>query len=186
MSASGALEAGRKLIERLKIARMFDSAPDLTPAARHLIMECGLWLDDVDRNIGSFAPAEALELSQVYDLVHRAARRSPAIKLINNQFTRAFEAWIHGDRRVDPTDLMVAADAGLRRRDPHYLGKVLDWYSRTIGRWHRQFAQTRTFADATPRQARLRASILLAHDLTAYDRSPSAFKHLLRAAYPRQ
>lgn len=166
------------------------------------------WLREVDLRIDRMTPAAAFSAICSYDIIHRIARQTPApADIISRQVLRAFDALIHGDTAIDRYHLFRQITVGLSRRDPAYLGKLLQWHSLCLDRWHKEFRRMLTAFRPAPRltstsvsssRASLsttssgaaspttydliqRATLLLESDLWAFE--PTAAPHFKRQVF---
>lgn len=143
------------------------------------------WLKEVDERLGTLSPAEALKAIACYDIIHRIGYGTPAYpETISKTVLRAFEAFIHGDKSIDEYELFRYISAGLGRREKVYFGRMLEWHSMCLDRWHRQFRYG-TCLDKISEYDRLqRVSILLESNLSAFEaHNEAAFKQRLLNAH---
>lgn len=152
------------------------------------------WLREVDLRIERMTPADAFRAICSYDIIHRIARQTPApADIISRQVLRAFDALIHGDTAIDRYHLFRQITVGLTRRDPAYLGKLLQWHSLCLDRWHKEFRRMLTAFRPAPRLTTTvssspttydliqRATLLLESDLWAFE--PTAAPHFKRQVF---
>lgn len=167
------------------------------------------WLREVDLRIERMTPAAAFSAICSYDIIHRIARQTPApADIISRQVLRAFDAFIHGDTAIDRYHLFRQITVGLSRRDPAYLGKLLQWHSLCLDRWHKEFRRMLTAFRPAPRLTTIsspgaslstpttsssvsssptpydliqRATLLLESDLWAFE--PTAAHHFKRQVF---
>ena len=137
-------------------AGLFHPGRGNAPEAAAIRQSAKEWLRQIDHRLDSMTAADALQAIGSYDIIHRLAWQTPAYPdVINRQVLRAFDAPVHGDRRIDRYALFRQITAGLNRRDPAYLGRLLQWQSLCLDRWHKEF---RRQLAATARPAAARAA----------------------------
>lgn len=158
-----------------------------TVEATRLIGEVTNWLNNVEPRIRTYTPAAALTLTDAYDLMHRIAYCRPAdTSTINPIILKAFEARIHGDRTVDEYILYRAIRTAITRHDKAYLGRPLEWMSRSIDTWYNEAKHGYEHTTLPPYDIISRATILLQTDLRAYEgpRQAAFKRHLYEQTRP--
>lgn len=142
------------------------------------------WLQEIDCRLNKLSPADALEAIAYYDIIHRIGYCSPAYpEIINKHVLRAFDAYIRGDKSVDQYDLFHYISLGLKRRDPAYFERPLEWHSACLDEWFNQFRHGACIDRLSDYDTLRRVRILLESDLWAYTPDQSAFKTRLATAH---
>lgn len=186
------------------VAGMLVNPGPLTPDMRAVRESAREWIEKVETSIDAFTPGDALALTGPFDMIHRIAFGRPArAPFLDRYRLAAFEARIRGDKTVCPYTLHRIISAEIKRGNPLYLGRPLDWKSDLLRRWHtlHRFGpsltptpmrqqphpsdesrmQTAANADDDTRQ---RVAILLESDLYAFEASNEpAYKLRLFAAH---
>ena len=100
--------------------------------------------------------------------------------LLDSLRLRAFDAYIRGDRSIDPYRLQRTVARELARGNAAFLGAPLRWNSETVTRWHSWFRNGITSLPMTDDEKRNIVSALLAADLRPLEtRNEPRYKRLL-------
>lgn len=177
--------AGERLVETAAALGWFTAGPIARTDRSAVLSAARKWLERTEAAIDTFTAADALTVIEIYDPVHRIAHNTAADpRYIHRYVNAALEARIHGDHSVDPYRLFRMIHRGLTAAFKLYSDRPLEWKSRMLDRWHREF-RTGTYTGPEPiddydRQNRI--AILLDTDLWTFEPDPQAFKSRLRAA----
>ncbi len=165
------IEAASQAIAKADGLGLFMSKPSRqSREAIQLIRETAVWLINVKNRIDSYSAADALRLTDVFDIMHRIVSQRPAdTTFINRIILRAFDARIHGDKTVDEYILYRAIRAAVNRRDKAFLGRPLDWLCISEERWYNEASLGYEHTTLSAYDIINRTSILLESDLFAYE-----------------
>lgn len=120
-----------------RVAGMLVNPGPLTPDMRAVRESAREWIEKVETSIDAFTPGDALALTGPFDMIHRIAFGRPArAPFLDRYRLAAFEARIRGDKTVCPYTLHRIISAEIKRGNPLYLGRPLDWKSDLLRRWH--------------------------------------------------
>lgn len=136
------------------------------PAARR---EGRVWLDAVGEQLDAMTAADALQLVDAYDLIHRMVYGSAADDVVERTVRRA----LHADD-ADEYLLYRAIGRQLRRGSAEWFGKPLTWCSLRLERYYNNFKNRVEFG--SPRDLIQQGGILLSEDLWAFEPDQQQFK----------
>lgn len=136
------------------------------PAARR---EGRVWLDAVGEQLDAMTAADALQLVDAYDLIHRMVYGSAADDVVERTVRRA----LHADD-ADEYLLYRAICRQLRRGSAEWFGKPLTWCSLRLERYYNNFKNRVEFD--SPRDLIQQGGILLSEDLWAFEPDQQQFK----------
>lgn len=95
------------------------------------------WVDAVRARLDAMPPGEAMEMLEPYDLMYRVGHRRPMPReLADRHILRAFEARLTGDETVNEYHLYRLVRDQLKRKNPVYYDRPLQWYIATLDRWY--------------------------------------------------
>ncbi len=155
------------LLSLMQRSGAFTTQTARSPETQKLISIGKRWIKGLEQNIALIPPHDVLRAISCYDMVYRICWQGPNDSFYNKQFSRAFEAYIHGDKQVSETELMRVISSGLRRRDKFYFDRPLSWNCMTIDSWIKQFFQDK-FKALPIAEKCARLSIIISDDLFAY------------------
>lgn len=135
------------------------------PAARR---EGRVWLDAVGEQLDAMTAADALQLVDAYDLIHRMVYGSAADDVVERTVRRA----LNDD--ADEYLLYRAICRQLRRGSAEWFGKPLTWCSLRLERYYNNFKNRVEFD--SPRDLIQQGGILLSEDLWAFEPDQQQFK----------
>lgn len=138
------------------------------------------WINTVKRLLMTCSLGDGVRLLDTYDIIHNLAYDKPADSHYLSAYKlRAFEAYLHQDKTIDQYDLYNAINAELRRHNPFFIGKPLDWVSLSIECWIKNFRNGKSIKDLSGYDTIRQVTILLSEDLWLYEPGQDAFKHRL-------
>lgn len=171
---------GLQILSYANEAKMFVTTRPCTCKQEKIKDIAKEWVCRVEDTIAAISPSHALELIEIFDIVHRIGYNIPAKTAFLDRYKlRAFEAYVHGDTSVDQYILFNAISAELARHNEAYYGRPLDWYVRTLEGWYRNFRTGRSAIPQSDRDILCQVTALLRADLTAFIPSSKAFKQIL-------
>lgn len=174
-------ETAAQITEAASAAGMFLSQPTQPMLLSKVRTAARQWIALTESRLKSLSPGDALKAAGAYDLVHRIAFNRPADPGIINKYTlAAFAALLDGDKTVDEYILFRQINEGIKRRDPAYAGKPVQWHSISLARWHADFAGGRRSSGLSDYDTMQRVDILLQSDLWAFETTDeTAYKQRL-------
>ena len=139
------------------------------------------WVNTVKKQFLTMSPAEALQLVDTYEIMHRIAFQCSAnageldrIKLA------AFDAMLHSDKNVDEYIMFRVIRNEVSKRNKAFFDKPLTWSCISEERWHKEAVEGFDRNVLTDYDIISRVTILLESDLFAYEgRNQDQFKQYL-------
>ena len=126
--------------------------------------------DAMERAMDDVDVSRLPEFLELYTLLYRVSyNATPDPAFIDRHAERCFQAWWHGDRRIDDTTVACMLRERIARDPRTVPAERLHWYCDRIVAWCDQIARTGRFTDTrTPAEVSRRATLLLHEDLYAY------------------
>lgn len=141
------------------------------PAARR---EGRVWLGAVSEQLDAMTAADALQLVDAYDLIHRMVYGTAADDVVERTVRRALHA-----ADADEYLLYRAIGRQLRRGSAEWFGKPLTWCSLRLERYYNNFKRGVDFDSA--HDLLQQGAILLDEDLWAFEPDQQRFKRAVLA-----
>ncbi len=155
----------------------FVATRDLLPVAKE-------WLRTIREILPGIPSCRLIRLADIYGMLHLIVYNETASETVGRYYKEAFMTRVRGDHTVSETELFRAIAGRLQSGDRSFLGKYLDWYSRTLDRFFREFDKIlqisggSTFSGTA--ESLRKANILLSTDLFAFaGRGQQSFKSRL-------
>ena len=139
------------------------------------------WVNAVKKQMLLMPLSELLRLVDVYEIMHRIAFRCSAnTEELDRIKLAAFDAMIHGDKKVDEYIMFRVIRNEVSKRNKAFFDKPLTWSCISEERWHKEAVEGFDRTVLTDYDIISRVTILLESDLFAYEgRNQDQFKQYL-------
>lgn len=158
---------GHLLLSHMQLCGDFLSHQSQKEDCRKLLVVCKAWINKLENTATKLPDNRALTAIPYYDLLYRICYSKPNRNFVNSQFTRAFNARIHGDRGQSEFELGRHILTQISMRDRFYIDKPIHWISLIQNRWIKDYEKI-GFNTLGLDEVCGRASLLLASNLYAY------------------